>query len=426
MNDIMELQFWLWLHEVIGATNRQCKELLEWKGSPTVLMQLGARELLSLLDMPPDTMVRLEARDMRKPQEILRRCEALSVRPLPLWSSEYPQRLRDISDPPAVLYVRGTLPDLNNLPSFAVVGPRNATAYGLLHAERLAFQLSRSGACVISGMAIGVDTAAHRGALTGGMPTVAVFGTAIDRCYPASNRPLLEEILKTGAAVSEYYPGRASKPYCFPQRNRIISGLSLGIVVTEAAKGSGSLITAGSAMDQGREVFAVPGMLGIPSGEGSNALLADGGKLVRDARDILAPFRNEFHFRLLTETELTYLPVQTVAPEIPVSPPGEKTPEPKQTSAPKRAVHRPEASKPAPAPKPPVMPKTPPPAPAAPEREALKPEEEAVLAALDHAMTPDELSRCSGFPVYQLLAKLTLLELAGYVRQLPGHRFERI
>lgn len=424
MNGIMELQFWLWLREVIGATNRQCKELLEWKGSPTVLMQLGAREMLSLLDMPPDMMTPLEARDMRKPQEILKRCEALSVRPLPLWSPEYPQRLRDISDPPAVLYVRGTLPDLNTLPSFAVVGPRNATAYGLLHAERLAFQLSRSGACVISGMAIGVDTAAHRGALTGGMPTVAVFGTAIDRCYPASNRPLLEEILKTGAAVSEYYPGRASKPYCFPQRNRIISGLSLGVVVTEAAKGSGSLITAGSAVDQGREVFAIPGMLGIPSGEGSNDLLADGGKLVRDARDMLAPFQDDFHFRPLTEEELAYLPAQTVVPERPVSQPGKTAP--KRTSAPKRADHRPEAPKPAPAPKPPVMPETPPPAPAAPEWEGLKPEEKAVLAALDHAMTPDELSRCSGFPVYQLLAKLTLLELAGYVRQLPGHRFERI
>ncbi len=420
MNGIMELQFWLWLREVIGATNRQCKELLEWKGSPTVLMQLGAREMLSLLDMPPDMMTPLEARDMRKPQEILKRCEALSVRPLPLWSPEYPQRLRDISDPPAVLYVRGTLPDLNTLPSFAVVGPRNATAYGLLHAERLAFQLSRSGACVISGMAIGVDTAAHRGALAGGMPTVAVFGTAIDRCYPASNRPLLEEILKTGAAVSEYYPGRASKPYCFPQRNRIISGLSLGVVVTEAAKGSGSLITAGSAVDQGREVFAIPGMLGIPSGEGSNDLLADGGKLVRDARDMLAPFQDDFHFRPLTEEELAYLPARAEAPEIPASPPAKKAP------APKRAAHIPKAPKPAPAPKPPVMPETPPPAPAAPEREGLKPEEKAVLAALDHAMTPDELSRCSGFPVYQLLAKLTLLELAGYVRQLPGHRFERI
>lgn len=420
MNGIMELQFWLWLREVIGATNRQCKELLEWKGSPTVLMQLGAREMLSLLDMPPDMMTPLEARDMRKPQEILKRCEALSVRPLPLWSPEYPQRLRDISDPPAVLYVRGTLPDLNTLPSFAVVGPRNATAYGLLHAERLAFQLSRSGACVISGMAIGVDTAAHRGALTGGMPTVAVFGTAIDRCYPASNRPLLEEILKTGAAVSEYYPGRASKPYCFPQRNRIISGLSLGVVVTEAAKGSGSLITAGSAVDQGREVFAIPGMLGIPSGEGSNDLLADGGKLVRDARDMLAPFQDDFHFRPLTEEELAYLPAQAEAPEIPAPSPAKKAP------APKRAAHIPKAPKPAPAPKPPAMPETPPPAPAAPEREGLKPEEKAVLAALDHAMTPDELSRCSGFPVYQLLAKLTLLELAGYVRQLPGHRFERI
>ena len=177
---------------------------------------------------------------------------------------------------PAVLYVRGTLPDFEKEPSLSIVGQRRATPRGLETAQRFAHVLSAHGFVIVSGLALGIDSAGHRGALEGPAPTVAVFGTAIDVCYPAAHNGLLRQILEEGAAVSEYPPGTHSLPHFFLHRNRIISGLTLGTLVVEAPRHSGSLNTAASAMNQGRDVFAVPGCIDLPEYEGSNALLRDG------------------------------------------------------------------------------------------------------------------------------------------------------
>lgn len=204
---------------------------------------------------------------------------------LHLGDDGYPPDLREIHDPPAHLYVSGQLPAA---PMIAIVGSRRATPYGLRVAYRLAADLSGRGVAVVSGLARGVDAAAHRGALSGPTPTVAVMATGLDRIYPPEHAELASQIARTGALVTEAPEGTLPLPARFPVRNRIICGLSKGVVVVEAAARSGALITANMAGREGREVFAVPGSIENPLTEGTHALIEDGARLVRDVEDILA------------------------------------------------------------------------------------------------------------------------------------------
>jgi len=198
----------------------------------------------------------------------------------------YPVRLRTISDPPCLLYVSGALHEEDAV-AVAVVGARRATAAGCLLTEELARDLVTAGVSVVSGLARGIDAAAHRGALSGGGRTIAVLGCGIDRTYPSEHAKLRRQIEEQGAVVTEVPIGTAPEPYNFPRRNRIISGLSLGVVVTEAALDSGSLITAQLACEQGREVFAVPGSVKVDTGRGTNALIKQGAALVECADDVV-------------------------------------------------------------------------------------------------------------------------------------------
>jgi len=199
---------------------------------------------------------------------------------------EYPQRLLEIPDPPTLLYVKGRL-DLLNQPSLAVVGSRNATAQGQANAEAFAATLSAGGLTIVSGLALGIDSAAHRGGLKGSGATIAVIGTGADRIYPAGNKDLARAIAAQGAIVSEFPLGTPAIAGNFPRRNRLISGLSRGVLVVEAAERSGSLITARLAGEQGRDVFAIPGSIHSPLSKGCHRLIKQGAKLVDDARDIL-------------------------------------------------------------------------------------------------------------------------------------------
>jgi DNA processing protein len=203
-----------------------------------------------------------------------------------LGTTEYPALLAEISDPPARLWIRGDRSILSAT-IVAVIGARNASHEGLIAAGEIAFDLARAGIVVASGLARGVDSAAHRGALDGGGKTIAVLGTGIDRVYPAENAPLTEQIAANGLLVTEFPPGTLPQDWHFPKRNRIISGLSRGVVVVEAMEKSGSLITARLAADQGRDVMAVPGTFVGGRNRGANALLRDGAKLVESAVDIL-------------------------------------------------------------------------------------------------------------------------------------------
>ncbi len=227
------------------------------------------------------------------------RSERLKIDPFKNWSelqvkgiscisplcSEYPSLLQQIPYPP-FLYYRGSLKEIEK-PSIAIVGSRRCTFYGREAAYKLATELAETGVSIISGMALGIDTAAHKGALEKNGYTVAVLGCGVDLCYPRENKELMEQIASNGAVLSEFVPGTAPLPAHFPQRNRIISGLSLGTVVVEATAKSGALITANFALEQNREVFAVPGNIGSPYSRGSHRLIKEGARLVESAADIM-------------------------------------------------------------------------------------------------------------------------------------------
>lgn len=235
----------------------------------------------------------------------LRRCTRRNVRLLTWNDPEYPERLRHIYAPPPLLYVRGAFS--REEPMVAVVGTRRATTYGKEVARRLAGDLARRGVTVVSGLALGIDTEAHRGALEAGGRTVGVLACGVDRVYPARNRNLGEHMIKQGAVLSDYPVGTAPEARNFPPRNRIISGLSLGVVVVEAGERSGALITTDFAAEQGRDVFAVPGPIFSPVSRGCHGLIAQGARLVQGVEDIL----EELHLDQLVEQRV----VREVVPE---------------------------------------------------------------------------------------------------------------
>jgi DNA processing protein len=206
-----------------------------------------------------------------------------------LTDSHYPALLKEIADPPPLLFVRGN-PELLSLPQIAIVGSRNPSSLGMETAAAFALTLSQHGFVITSGLALGIDAASHQGALNAKGYTIAVAGTGLDRVYPARHIGLATEIVNTGAMVSEFPPGTLAKANHFPRRNRIISGLSQGLLVVEAAKQSGSLITARMALEQNREVFAIPGSIHNPLARGCNALIREGAKLVETTQDILEEF----------------------------------------------------------------------------------------------------------------------------------------
>ena len=228
----------------------------------------------------------------------IKEAEKLGARIISFADAEYPEALKSIHDPPLALYVCGEL-DSKDKHAVAIVGTRRATHYGISVADRLGYQLAKVGFAVISGLARGIDTAAHKGALKGGGRTLAVLGSALDKLYPPENEELAEAIAKQGAVISEYPLGREPDRTTFPYRNRVVSGLSMGVVVVEAGLGSGALHTSDQALEQGRTVFAVPGRIDSPSAKGANRLIKNGARLVEDVDDIL----QEFEFLIPPETK---------------------------------------------------------------------------------------------------------------------------
>lgn len=276
---------WLRLSFVPGLGGEGQRKLLLAFGSPSAVLQQSVSSLAQYVKQPvaraisatiDEALITAVARWLDDPLNHL----------VTLADAEYPQALLNISDPPLLLYVKGRT-DLLNVPSLAVVGSRNATAQGLRNAEAFALAVSDSGLCVVSGLAQGIDAAAHRGGLAGKGCSVAVVGTGLDKVYPASNRALAHQLAQQGCMVSEFPLGTPPLPANFPRRNRIISGLSLGCLVVEAGLQSGSLITARMALEQGRDVFAIPGSIHTPQSKGCHSLIKQGAKLVESAQDIL-------------------------------------------------------------------------------------------------------------------------------------------
>ncbi len=280
-----ELAAWLLLHRLPGFGSARFRQLLASVAQLRHLFDLSQRELLALgLDAAAVTALREADRELIAPD--LEWLDAPDHHILRLTDPLYPPLLREIAQPPPLLFVHGE-PRLLSLPQLAVVGSRNPSRGGKDNAFEFARHLATAGIPITSGLALGVDAAAHEGALAAGGVTVAVVGTGLDRVYPARHRDLAHRISQQGALVSELPIGTGARPENFPRRNRIISGLSLGTLVVEASLRSGSLITARYAVEQGREVFAIPGSIHNPLAKGCHALIRQGAKLVETASDIL-------------------------------------------------------------------------------------------------------------------------------------------
>ena len=281
--------YWIWFAQLKGLSAWQKQQLLETYADPEELYHADTRRLS---DLPAEVVSALEEKDLTEARQILYRCNQRGISILTYQDGAFPKRLRSIEDPPVLLYYRGHLPDWQAQPLIGVVGTRKASAYGLQTAHMLASQIAVCGGLVVSGMATGIDAASMEGALDAGKMTVGVLGGGVDVIYPASNRSLYRRIEANGCLLSEYPPGSRPFPHHFLQRNRIISGLSDGVLVVEAPEKSGALNTARHAFSQGRDMFAVPGNLGVDSCLGSNALLQEGAYPALSGWDVVKHYEN--------------------------------------------------------------------------------------------------------------------------------------
>ena len=295
------LKYWLWLTELPGLTNQTRLALLRHFPTPEDVYYADPEEVLLTEGITREQAKLLEDKDCSGADRILADCQRLDLDILTIQDAGYPNRLRNIYDPPCLLYVRGRLPAFDDEASIAVVGTRDCTPYGVSCAEKLGYGLAAGGAVVVSGLARGVDSAALRGALRAGGTVTAVLGNGLDVVYPPENQYLYEDVAAAGALISEYPSGTPPEAKHFPVRNRIMSGLCLGTLVVEAPARSGALITAGTALEQGRDVFAVPGPIDAPASVGCNRLIRDGAGLVSDAWDILGEYEPRFPDKLRRE-----------------------------------------------------------------------------------------------------------------------------
>ncbi len=373
--------YWLALHLVPGLGARNALKLVRTFGNPQAVFHASFTELKScgLRGAVSEAIHSgISFEDATAETERARAAEAEVVA---FQDPRYPQRLREIYDPPTLLYARGRT-ELLSSDSVAIVGSRRPSPYGTGAAQKFGRELCRAGLTVISGMARGIDSWAHRGALEAGGGTIAVLGCGADVVYPKENRQLMADIVNKGLIVSEFPMGSTSFPQNFPIRNRVISGLSLGVMVVEGAQYSGSLITARLALDQGREVFAVPGSIASKASWGPNLLIKQGAKLVQETTDILEELPLAVRRQAAERSEESGKDGETSAPDQASIWQGSASPLGKQLLS---------------------------------------------LIRVDSSVHIDELIRlCEGRSSASVLASLSELELFGVVKQLPGKYFVRV
>ncbi len=282
-----DIFYWLALSLTPGLGSVLIKRLLDRFRTPEAVFRAPVKELLGIEGLGEKVAGEIKKGPLKKMVEReLSLLGKVGGRIITLKDDDYPKRLNDIYDPPALLYVRGGLRREDGL-AVAIVGSRKTAPYGRWITEKIGEDLARHGVTVVSGMARGIDSVAHKGAIQGGGRTIAVLGCGVDVIYPSENRSLFHQIIEHGAVLSEFPMGSPPESGHFPKRNRIISGLSMGVVIVQASAESGSLITAGYALEQGRDVFAVPGNVGAEGSRGTNRLIKDGAKLVESSEDIL-------------------------------------------------------------------------------------------------------------------------------------------
>ena len=286
-------KYLMWLSSIPGVGSKTCLRLVKHFSSAENVFHCSFSELMNSGIVREKIAESIKAdRNTEKVNEYFRIVKDNDIKVYTIFENEYPENLKHIYDPPPVLYVKGELTAGDSI-AISIVGSRKASDYGLKTAHRIALRLAESGITIVSGMAMGIDSAAHRGAIAANGRTIAVFGCGLKYVYPAANFRLSKEIEKRGALISEYPFDTEAYPSQFPARNRIISGMSLGVIVVEAGEKSGSLITADFALEQGREVFAVPGNITSTNSKGTNELIKNGAKLVSRIEDILEEFNIE-------------------------------------------------------------------------------------------------------------------------------------
>ncbi len=389
------------LNMIQGVGLKTVQVLRDVFGSAERALQATSEELSKIERLSPTMRDLLSRKPVQYPIEReLELIHEYGCQIVTLYDDAYPSRLKEIDTPPLVLYIRGALTSEDTL-SISLVGSRDAKDYGRKVGYRLSFQLAQRGLTIVSGLARGIDTSAHRGALEAGGRTIAVMGSGLSFIYPATNSDLAEKITASGALISEFPMGVKPKPRNFPRRNRIISGLTLGTVVVEASNRSGALITARLAGEQGREVFAVPGEIFSELSTGTHKLINNGAKLINTVDDLL----NELPPYVLNQIQSESLTASV--------------PDTETESAQKSPVEKPntksEAVQP-PREAPPPVQSTPPP--------DLTPDEKTVFDAIETPSSHiDTIVRTTQLPIGQVSSVLLMLELKGIVQQLPGKQF---
>lgn len=401
------LIYWIWLATRQGMTAWEKQVVLSYFGNPEDCYFAKEAAYKNIEELSQGAVEALCDKNIEESEAILASCAKKKVHILTWKDLRYPVALKNISDPPMILYYRGTLPEFNDHPFIGVVGTRKASAYGMKLAETVGKQLTQCGGIVVSGMAEGIDAMATRGALSQGKMVVGVLGCGVDVVYPKSNQTLFERVLECGCILSEFAPGTAGMSWNFPRRNRIISGLSDGVLVVEAPEKSGALITAACAVEQGRDVFVTPGNIDVESFVGSNNLLRRGGIAVFSGWDVAREYENRYPGTLRQGRFAVSQRQDTEA----VEPKKEEKIQPqavKKEKTDKKVIDNGADSSYS------VSEKT---------LTALSQQEKSVLALVTgESVAVDEIIAQSGLPMGAVLSSLTMLAMKGIVQNLPGRR----
>lgn len=395
---------WIWYSMRSGLNDREKLALLERFHDPEEIFDASAADYFRA-GVDKEAAASLQDKSLQEAERVLAECDENAIGVLTFEDAQYPSRLKYIADPPMVLYYKGTLPDFDSTAIIGVVGTRKASLYGLKAAQRMGFQISRCGGIVVSGMAAGVDGVATKGALTAGGRAVGILGCGVDMVYPLSNKQLFGEMERFGCLISEFLPGTPPYRWNFPRRNRLISGLSNGVLVVEAPEKSGALITARQALEQGRDVFVVPGNIDVASCAGSNALLREGAVAVSHGWDVLSEYTHLYSDKLaLREEKDLPLQVENEVPKVaqrPVLPTRKPEKKKKPIDNGEKVAYSDKNDK----------------------LSGLSPEEQKLISGLrDGARLVDDVIAEAGIPAGLAKAKLTMLEIRGIVTTLPGGR----
>ena len=410
---------WIWLATRPNITDRLKLQLLDSFQDPENVYFAEPGRYMEIEGLTPEGLEALKDKNLHPAEKILADCQRERLQILTYQDAAYPSRLKNISDPPLVFYYKGRLPDFDGSPLIGVVGTRHASPYGMTTAKKMGYQIAKCGGIVVSGMAYGIDGMAMKGALTAGAPVVGILGCGAEMVYPPSNRPLFSDVENYGCIMSEFPPGTPPVKWNFPKRNRIISGMSCGVLVVEAPEKSGALITARCAADQGRDVFVVPGNIDVPSFVGSNRLLRDGAIAVSSGWDILSEYEMQFPDKICKDTSPSRQSVS--AEELQKAAEGEKSlpkvaqksrifgkKHPPKEIEDKKVIDKADSSLYSDVND--ILPK-------------LSEQEQQIVTALQGGeRLVDDVIAETGLPAGKVLATLTLLEVKGVVKRLPGKR----